>query len=86
MLEQFKKVDVPVLYLHANKEGSFKQYTPYVDAENFSAVQLEKRGLEGPMRVEVREGGSKKKNKNSPYGMDIFVFERREPNIEREEE
>lgn len=76
MLEQFKKVDVPVLYLHANKEGSFEQYKPYDDVEKFSAVQLEKRGLEGPMRVVVR-GGKRNVDKK-------FVFERRETSLERE--
>lgn len=78
MLEQFKKVDVPVLYLHANKEGSFERYKPYDEADKFSAVQLEKRGLEGPMRVVVRGG---KRNVD-----DKFVFERRQTSLEREEE
>jgi hypothetical protein len=77
MLEQFKKVDVPILYLHANKEGSFNQYKPYDEVEKFSAVQLEKRGLEGPMRVVVRGGKRNVDNK--------FVFERRQASLEREE-
>jgi hypothetical protein len=78
MLEQFKKVDVPVLYLHANKSGSFEQYKPYDEVEKFCAVQLEKRGLEGPMRVVVRGGKRNVDNK--------FVFERRQTSLEREEE
>ncbi|KAL3806037.1 hypothetical protein ACHAXA_005247 [Cyclostephanos tholiformis] len=81
MLEQFNKIGRPVLYLHANKSGSFERYTPYDEAVNFSAVQLEKRGVEAPMKVVVRE----RKNKGGD-GADTFVFERREPNVEREDE
>ncbi|KAL3762737.1 hypothetical protein ACHAW5_006548 [Stephanodiscus triporus] len=84
MLEQFKKIDRPVLYLHANKSGSFERYTPYDEAENFSAVQLEKRGLEAPMKVVVMGQDGKRRDKGND--VDLFVFERRESNLERQEE
>ena len=79
MLEQFRKVGRPVLYVHANKNGSFERYAPYDDAMNFSAVQLEKRGIvEGLMKVVVAvgEGGGEED------GADMFVFDRREANVE----
>lgn len=80
VVEQIKDIQKPVLYLHANSNGSFEQYTPFSDAENFRAVQLEKRGVEAPMRVVVmaqdEEGGG-----NDYDG--TFMFERREPPNER---
>jgi flavodoxin len=66
VIEQIKDIDKPVLYLHANSNGSFTEYTPFSEAENFKAVQLEKRGREAPMKVVVKEGGK-------------FKFERRDP-------
>ena len=77
MLEQFGRIGKPVLYLHANKSGSFEQYAPYDEAVNFSAVQLEKRGVEAPMKVVVRG------RRNSGVA-DTFLFERRESSAERE--
>eukprot|EP00579_Thalassiosira_antarctica_P006969 CAMPEP_0201879302 /NCGR_PEP_ID=MMETSP0902-20130614/10221_1 /ASSEMBLY_ACC=CAM_ASM_000551 /TAXON_ID=420261 /ORGANISM="Thalassiosira antarctica, Strain CCMP982" /LENGTH=898 /DNA_ID=CAMNT_0048407097 /DNA_START=68 /DNA_END=2764 /DNA_ORIENTATION=+ len=85
LIQQIKELQKPVLYLHANsKDGTFEQYTPFEEAENFKAVQLEKRGREAPMRVVVmmegeEEGEGKKKNE------DPFMFERREPTMERTE-
>mmetsp|Transcript_38508 Transcript_38508/g.80697 ORF Transcript_38508/g.80697 Transcript_38508/m.80697 type:complete len:893 (-) Transcript_38508:126-2804(-) len=75
LVEEVKGLNKPVLYLHANSSGSFQQYTPFDDAENFKAVQLEKRGREAPMRVVVLENGED--------GDDTFVFERRDPTMER---
>jgi len=63
---QIADLEKPVLYLHANSEGSFEEYIPYKEAENLKAVQLEARGREGPMKVVVREKG------------DAFKFERRD--------
>ncbi|KAL9179351.1 hypothetical protein ACHAXT_008641 [Thalassiosira profunda] len=74
--EQVKDLGKPVLYLHANADGSFERYTPFSEAENFGAVQLEKQGLEAPMRVKV-------KGKKGKEGDDLFMFERREPTEKR---
>lgn len=78
LVEEVKGLNKPVLYLHANSNGSFQQYTPFDGAENFKAVQLEKRGREAPMRVVVME--------DVKDGDDTFVFERRDPTMERIEE
>ena len=67
VIEDIKGLNRPVLYLHANSSGSFEVYRPFGEAENFSAVQLEKRGMEGPMRVTIMKGGN-----------DPFAFERRQ--------
>ncbi len=72
VVERVKMIGKPVLYLHANSDGSFQQYAPFDEAENFKAMQLEKRGREAPMRVVVAEGRD-----------DAFVFERRDPTMER---
>jgi hypothetical protein len=70
VIDQLKDTNIPVLYLHANTEGGdFEEYHPFGEADNFSAVQLEKKGLEAPMRVTVW-GDRKKRN-------DMFEFTRR---------
>lgn len=78
VMDEIKDLNKPVLYLHANSDdGSFEQYTPYTDAMNFRAVQLEKRGREGPMRVMVNgDDGSRDYD-------EVFEFERRDPAMER---
>eukprot|EP00569_Conticribra_weissflogii_P014369 CAMPEP_0171417508 /NCGR_PEP_ID=MMETSP0880-20121228/40637_1 /TAXON_ID=67004 /ORGANISM="Thalassiosira weissflogii, Strain CCMP1336" /LENGTH=833 /DNA_ID=CAMNT_0011935767 /DNA_START=32 /DNA_END=2533 /DNA_ORIENTATION=+ len=68
VVDQVKDLEKPVLYLHANAEGAFQRYRPFGEADNFEAVQLERRGEEAPMKVVV---GMK--------GMDPFSFTRREP-------
>ncbi|KAL7470543.1 hypothetical protein ACHAXS_010787 [Conticribra weissflogii] len=68
VVDQVKDLQKPVLYLHANAEGSFQKYQPFGEADNFEAVQLERRGEEAPMKVVV---GMK--------GLDPFLFTRREP-------
>ena len=68
VVEEVKELNKPVVYLHANKDGSFQQYQPFGEADNFQAVQLEKRGEEGPMQVTVGNG------------MNPFVFTRRDLN------
>ena len=73
LIEQIKDLDKPVLYMHANSDGSFEKYTPFSKAENFQAVQLEQRGREAPMRVVVNSNGD-----------DAFEFERRDPTIRTE--
>ena len=70
VIDQLKSTNIPVLYLHANTEGGeFQEYHPFGEAENFSAVQMEKKGLEAPMRVTVW-GGKKRQN-------DMFDFTRK---------
>jgi hypothetical protein len=70
IIDQLKDTNIPVLYLHANTEGGeFEEYHPYGEAENFEAVQLEKKGVEAPMRVTVW-GGKRKQN-------NMFEFTRR---------
>lgn len=70
VIDQLKATNIPVLYLHANTEGGeFEEYHPFGEAENFSAVQMEKKGLEAPMRVTVW-GGKKRQN-------DMFDFTRK---------
>ena len=70
VIDQLKDMNMPVLYLHANTEnGEFEEYHPFGEADNFSAVQLERKGLEAPMRVTV--WGSKKRRN------DMFEFTRR---------
>lgn len=68
VVEDVKGLNRPVLYLHANSSGSFEVYRPFGEAENLEAVQLERRGVEGPMRVTIMRGGN-----------DPFAFERRQP-------
>lgn len=80
IMEEIKSIDKPVLYLHANANGSFEQYSPFNEAENFMAVQLEKQGVEAPMKVVVR-GDEKKRDTK-----DLFVFERREPSMDSAEQ
>ncbi|KAL7545184.1 hypothetical protein ACHAWF_008533 [Thalassiosira exigua] len=75
LVELVKDLGRPALYLHANSNGSFERYTPFAEAENLRAVQLEKRGMEAPMRVAVLAGAEE--------GEDMFVFERRDPTMER---
>jgi predicted phosphodiesterase len=53
VIDQIKHIDQPVLYVHANKHGNFEVYTPFEEAENFRAVQLERQGEEAPMKVTV---------------------------------
>lgn len=79
VMEEIKNMDKPVLYLHANANGSFEQYIPFNEAENFMAVQLEKQGVEAPMKVVVRGNGKPRDAK------DLFVFERRKPSLESTE-
>ena len=80
LVETLADLEKPVLYLHANSNGSFEQYTPFNEAENLQAVQLEKRGREGPMKVVVKQNG--KKGGKSSF-MDWFSFERRDLAVER---
>mmetsp|Transcript_21566 Transcript_21566/g.46907 ORF Transcript_21566/g.46907 Transcript_21566/m.46907 type:complete len:855 (-) Transcript_21566:208-2772(-) len=82
VVERIKDLNKPVLYLHANSNGSFEQYTPFNEAENFKAVQLEKRGVEAPMRVVVM---AQEREEGNDYD-GTFMFERREPTLERIEE
>lgn len=67
LTEKISALEKPVLYLHANSNGSFDEYTPFEEAENLKAVQLERRGVEGPMKVVVKNKG------------DAFSFKRRSP-------
>ena len=53
VIDQVKNIDKPVLYLHSNKHGNYEIYTPFDEAENFKAVQLEKQGREAPMKVTI---------------------------------
>eukprot|EP00573_Skeletonema_grethae_P001064 CAMPEP_0201686630 /NCGR_PEP_ID=MMETSP0578-20130828/1001_1 /ASSEMBLY_ACC=CAM_ASM_000663 /TAXON_ID=267565 /ORGANISM="Skeletonema grethea, Strain CCMP 1804" /LENGTH=764 /DNA_ID=CAMNT_0048170703 /DNA_START=43 /DNA_END=2337 /DNA_ORIENTATION=+ len=53
VIDQVKNLDKPVLYLHSNKHGNYEIYTPFEEAENFKAVQLEKQGREAPMKVTI---------------------------------
>lgn len=53
VIDQIKSIDKPVLYLHSNKHGNYEIYTPFREAENFKAVQLEKQGREAPMKVTI---------------------------------
>ena len=74
MVDQIKDMNKPVLYLHSNNPeggGKFQQYQPFGEADNFKAVQLEKRGEEAPMKVTVPVGGK--------GNIDPFLFTRREP-------
>ncbi|KAL3759030.1 hypothetical protein ACHAWU_008639 [Discostella pseudostelligera] len=80
IMEEIKNIDKPVLYLHANANGSFEQYSPFNEAENFMAVQLEKQGVEAPMKVVVKGNDKKRDTK------DLFAFERREPSMESAEQ
>jgi len=70
VVDQLKDMDKPVLYLHANSDGNFEEYKPFGEADNFSAVQLEKRGREAPMKVTVLDENRK--------SVDPFVFTRRD--------
>ena len=71
VIDQLKDTGIPTLYLHANLEGGeFEEYHPFGEADNFSAVQLSKRGREAPMKVTVW-GDGKRQN-------DMFEFTRRE--------
>ena len=72
VVEEVKALNRPVLYLHANSSGSFEVYRPFGEAENLTAVQLERRGVEGPMKVTIKRDGN-----------DPFKFERRQPAKER---
>lgn len=69
VVDQVKNLDKPVLYLHSNKHGNYEIYTPFEEAENFKAVQLEKQGREAPMKVTISGGNSEpfkvKRNKHS---------------------
>ncbi|KAL7519983.1 hypothetical protein ACHAWX_004739 [Stephanocyclus meneghinianus] len=70
VIGQLKDTNIPVLYLHANTQGGkFDAYHPFGEADNFLAVQLEKRGKEAPMKVTV---WGDKKHQN-----DMFEFNRR---------
>ncbi|KAL3797394.1 hypothetical protein HJC23_010520 [Cyclotella cryptica] len=70
VIGQLKDTNIPVLYLHANTQGGdFDEYHPFGEADNFIAVQLEKRGREAPMEVTVWGDG---KHQN-----DMFEFTRR---------
>lgn len=53
VIDQIKNIDKPVLYLHSNKHGNYEIYTPFDEAKNFKAVQLQKQGEEAPMKVTV---------------------------------
>eukprot|EP00581_Thalassiosira_minuscula_P016022 CAMPEP_0183722962 /NCGR_PEP_ID=MMETSP0737-20130205/14744_1 /TAXON_ID=385413 /ORGANISM="Thalassiosira miniscula, Strain CCMP1093" /LENGTH=856 /DNA_ID=CAMNT_0025953209 /DNA_START=96 /DNA_END=2666 /DNA_ORIENTATION=- len=75
--ERVSELEKPVLYVHANSNGSFQKYVPFREAENFQAVQLEKRGREAPLRVGVLN--------NAEDQEEPFVFERREPAMARME-
>ena len=70
--------DKPVLYLHASaRGGSFTRYSPFREAQDLVAVQLEQRGREAPMRVMVMDSGEK--------GEETFIIERREPTAKETE-
>jgi predicted phosphodiesterase len=58
VIDQIKKIDKQVLYVHANKLGEFEIYQPFDEAKNFKAVQLEKQGEEAPMRVTILDDKS----------------------------
>jgi len=58
VIDQIKNLDKPVLYLHANKHGNYEIYTPFDEAKNFKAVQLEKQGREAPMKVTILDNDS----------------------------
>ena len=61
------------------QERIVREVAPYDDATNFSAVQLEKRGtVEGLMKVMVVGEG----DGEGEDGADMFVFDRREANVE----
>eukprot|EP00986_Skeletonema_menzelii_P020501 scaffold31369_cov166-Skeletonema_menzelii.AAC.2 len=58
VIDQIKNIDKPVLYLHSNKHGNYEIYTPFDEAKNFKAVQLEKQGREAPMKVTISNDDS----------------------------
>ncbi|KAL7441727.1 hypothetical protein ACHAXM_008158, partial [Skeletonema potamos] len=58
VIDQIKNVGKPVLYVHANKHGNYEIYQPFDEATNFKAVQLERQGVEAPMKVSILEDKS----------------------------